>query len=113
RRDREALDLAGSGLVDGALHRAPGAALARRVSGSRPRGEKSPERFDHQGGGGTSGAVAAVSSLRRPSPLDLTRKRRLTMRTSTHLVRCTVDSPLGRLRLVAADEGLIGLYYPE
>jgi methylated-DNA-[protein]-cysteine S-methyltransferase len=35
------------------------------------------------------------------------------MRSSTYLVRCNVDSPLGRLRLVAADEGLIGLYYPE
>ncbi len=31
----------------------------------------------------------------------------------TKLVRCYVDSPLGRLRLVAANEGLTGLYYPE
>ena len=29
------------------------------------------------------------------------------------LVRCFVDSPVGRLRLVAADLGLVGLYFPE
>ena len=31
----------------------------------------------------------------------------------TNRVRCYVDSPLGRLRLMAVDEGLTGLYYPE
>jgi methylated-DNA-[protein]-cysteine S-methyltransferase len=31
----------------------------------------------------------------------------------TRLVRCYVNSPLGRLRLVAASDGLTGLYYPE
>ncbi len=31
----------------------------------------------------------------------------------TNCVRCYVDSPLGRLRLMAVDEGLTGLYYPE
>jgi methylated-DNA-[protein]-cysteine S-methyltransferase len=35
------------------------------------------------------------------------------MATSTNLVRCYVDSPVGRLRVVAADDGLVGLYYPE
>ncbi len=29
------------------------------------------------------------------------------------LVRCFVDSPVGRLRLLAADQGLVALYYPE
>jgi methylated-DNA-[protein]-cysteine S-methyltransferase len=31
----------------------------------------------------------------------------------TNRVRCYLDSPLGRLRLVGTDEGLTGLYYPE
>lgn len=35
------------------------------------------------------------------------------MTTKAKLVRCFVDSPVGRLRLVAADEGLVGLYFPE
>lgn len=32
---------------------------------------------------------------------------------SARWVRCFMDSPLGRLLLVAADEGLVGVYYPE
>ncbi len=28
-------------------------------------------------------------------------------------VRCHLDSPIGRLRLIAADEGLTGLYFPD
>ena len=35
------------------------------------------------------------------------------MTTRTNLVRCFMDSPLGRLRLVAADEGLVCLHFPE
>ncbi len=35
------------------------------------------------------------------------------MSTTTNLVRCFLDSPVGRLRLVAADSGLVGLYFPE
>jgi methylated-DNA-[protein]-cysteine S-methyltransferase len=35
------------------------------------------------------------------------------MTTQTNLVRCFVDTPVGRLRLVSADEGLVGVYFPE
>jgi len=35
------------------------------------------------------------------------------MTTQTHQFRCFVDSPLGRLRLVASSRGLVGLYFPE
>jgi len=35
------------------------------------------------------------------------------MTTRTNLVRCYADSPVGSLRLVAADEGLVGVYFPE
>ena len=35
------------------------------------------------------------------------------MTTQTHKYRCFVDSPLGRLQLVASSRGLVSLYYPE
>jgi methylated-DNA-[protein]-cysteine S-methyltransferase len=35
------------------------------------------------------------------------------MTTQTNLVRGFLDSPVGRLRLVAADEGLVGVYFPD
>lgn len=31
----------------------------------------------------------------------------------TNWVRCHVDSPVGRLRLIADDQGLTGLYFPD
>jgi methylated-DNA-[protein]-cysteine S-methyltransferase len=45
--------------------------------------------------------------------LDFIIDRRLNMTTETQLVRCFVDSPVGRLRLVAADDGLAGVYFPD
>jgi methylated-DNA-[protein]-cysteine S-methyltransferase len=35
------------------------------------------------------------------------------MTTHTKLFRCFVDSPVGRLRIMAADDGLAGVYFPE
>ncbi len=35
------------------------------------------------------------------------------MITQTNLVQCYTDSPVGRLRLIASDEGLVAVYYPE
>ena len=32
---------------------------------------------------------------------------------SVRLVRCFADSPVGRLRLLATDEGLVGVYFPD
>ena len=35
------------------------------------------------------------------------------MTNGTNWVRCELDSPVGRLRLIAADSGLVGVYFPE
>jgi methylated-DNA-[protein]-cysteine S-methyltransferase len=35
------------------------------------------------------------------------------MTTPMNPVRCFLDSPLGRLQLVATEQGLVSLYYPE
>lgn len=35
------------------------------------------------------------------------------MTTSTNLVCCFISSPVGRLRLVASEGGLAGVYYPD
>jgi methylated-DNA-[protein]-cysteine S-methyltransferase len=45
--------------------------------------------------------------------LGFAKKGKTIVTTRTNWVRCLMDSPLGRLKLVAADEGLTGVYFPD
>jgi methylated-DNA-[protein]-cysteine S-methyltransferase len=46
--------------------------------------------------------------------MDITESSSMTLTTlTTPLIRGFAESPFGRLRLVASDQGLVGLYFPE